>query len=608
MKKKASSTANIGTFAQQVASAAADGYVMLPRQYNGAVSERKSGAPTHEEYLNATLAMVSGTGEVVGKGAGKMLAPSVMGREEVVKGAGTEGLGYITWGLGNRLPNVISWLTNILPYTATATKFNVDVAAGMGFVPKYRYSIVSQGSIVTKEIDYDTAGLILEEQLIEARKELMKFYAENGDKGTSEPSSALIGEDLTKTSVEGSDLYKELEKSYKKKIERIEQDLKDWTETKEKVKDFIGRNNLPLLSLHLFNDMVLFGICFPELELSKLQTVQPKNAMWEPQITGITYREAHACRLEKMDAQGVINYVYHSNRWLDYSAKVGESKDIIAIPALDPEHPAKSLEEKVRDYKTKNPQGDPASRPTRFICPSFYPTAGKPYYPQPSWHSIFGGEVYSFLSTIVADRARRRKNKNILGYIIYVHQDYIRQLQTQRQMELAASDPTRKPGQALTQKEKQQMLDEVWESINKFIASRDNAGKPLLAFTFTDSQGKDHDAYRIVEVPNATAKDAQAQKTELEEISAIVFFALQCHPELIGAVPGRSGAGGGTYQRELYLLKQLQIAPTQQIILRVLDSITAFNKWDSHLRWVVRQQVLTTLDNSKSGLTETQTN
>lgn len=606
-------------FAQQVAKAQAEGYVMMPSRYNGGGTERPSPQPDSEEILNATLSSISDTPMWAGNKrppaqAGTNASASI---SATPKGVGTEGLGLVNWGADNKYPNNISWLTSLLPYPATAAKFNVDVAAGMGFVPKYRYSAVSNGALVTKEIDYDAAGALLEQQLIDARLELMKFYKENEEsemrkeelRANQRQPAQAEGESIPNSSFHtpnSKTLYSQLEQSLLSRIERIEQDLDTWKKTYEENKAFTDHNNLTLLALHLFNDLVMFGICFPELELSGQKTEQPDNALWEPKVTGITYREAHTCRLEEMDAAGRINYIYHSNRWLDQTSgtKGLNEKDMIAIPSLDPEHIKPSLEQKVRNFKTQNAQGSASARPTRFISPSYYPTAGKPYYPLPSWHSIFGGDIYSYLATIVSDRAKRRKNKNILGYIIYVHQDYIQKLIQQEQAKKAVQG--NKKGTSLTQKEQQQLVDTMWQTINTFISERDNAGKPLLAFTFTGSDGKDHDAYRIVEVPNATAKDAQAQKTELEEISAIVFFALQCHPELIGAVPGRTGAGGGTYQRELYLLKQLQVAPLQQLVLQVLNAITAFNNWDTHLVWTVRQQVLTTLDNSKTGLTDSQ--
>ena len=615
----------VDRFASEVRKAQLDGYVTMPAPHG--LSSHGNGGIPFEETLNLALADMNGQDMWAGPVKPPTgYCPSPLGTEIAVPdGIGTPKLGFISWGRSNRLPNQIAALTSILPYTATAAKFNVDVAAGMGFVPKYCYHQMSNGALVAKEIDFKDAGVLLEQQLLDARKELLAFRASLTSGSASDGSA--VGESTAqrnndkeeaaaKRSVpnrgredgeavvldEGASLEEQIERTYVERVERIKAQYERWKKDSVEVEEFLHRNNLALLALNLANDMVLFNICFPEIELSRNTTDQPNNALWKPRATGITYRGAHTCRLEKMDDNGRINYVYHSNRWLDQQNGLVADAEIIAFPSLDPEHPSFSLSEAVRNFKTANPTSKPQKRPTRFILPSYYPSAGRPYYPQPSWYSVFGGDIYSYLSVIVSDRATRRKNKNIIGHIIYVHQDYINRLMLQRQQELAQKDPKR-AGQNLTQEENKQLIDQMWQTINTFLANRDNAGQPLLSYSFTGTDGKEHDAYRIVDVPNTTADDAQADKTELEEISAIVFFALQCHPELIGAVPGRTGAGGGTYQRELFLLKQCQMAPTQQILLKALDTIAQFNEW-KNLKWVVRQQVLTTLDNSKTGLKE----
>lgn len=597
MAKKKEDT--VQSFVADVVQAVNDNYMPMPRQLDKGGNDKNGLTPFDmDQTIDMMLSMAQCSQPVNMWGGNvqpKGLTPTPLGSEVPTSDdIGTPGRGYIEWGAGNRLPNIIANLTQILPYTATAAKFNVDVMAGMGFTPKYKYSAVSNGTLVSKEIDYKDAGVLLEQQLIDAREKLLRFLEEDSESRVTSNSAA----DLQRQA---------LLKTYTQKVENATSAYKKWVKTNEQVSHFVKRNNLPLLAVRLFNDMVYYNIAFPELELSKMSTEQPDNARWKPKVTSISYRDAQTCRLEKMSDDGKIEYVYHSSRWYDRQA-VQEltSDDIIAIPAVDPEHPIDSLEKKIRDFKISHAKGSASDRPTRFILPAFSPTPGRPYYPQPSWYSIYGGDIYPYLSTIVSDRYTRRKNKNIIGHIIYVHQDYIRQLVTQRQTELSRVNPKRSAGAPLTQAEQQELLDEMWTTINTFLTNSDNAGKPLLAFSFTGADGKEHDAYRIVDVPNTTDKDAKAQKTELEEISAIVFFAFQCHPELVGAVPGRTGAGGGTYQRELYLLKQCQVAPTQELVTKVLDTVSKFNEWDEHLVWRIRQQVLTTLDNSKTGLVESQ--
>lgn len=626
-----------------VMKAISDGYMVMPAAFDGGGNKepknRGAAGPDGEQIMNMTIAQLTAKdGKKQPMFAGDVqpndlfIAPSSTGSEVAVKdNIGTPGLGYMQWGSANRLPNLIAQLTGMSPYTATAAKFNVDVSAGMGIVPKYRFAEVSNGALVTRLIDYEDAGVLLEQQAIDARMALLKFRnevfndndnANNEANEPNEPNEANEPETKLKRPVRRSrvehnngevievqaqtplTLEEEIMQKLEDRVDRADKAYNDWKQTKAETKVFLEHNNMVKLSLSLFNDMVYYHIAYPELELSNNKTEQPDNAQWAPKITGITFRDAQTCRLEKMDKQGVINYVYHSNRWLDtnLSDNINDS-DITAIPALNPEHPVSSLEDKIRNFRTTHQGKKPDNRPTRFILPSSYPSPGRPYYPQPSWWSIFGGDVYGYLSTIVSDRATRRKNKNIIGHIIYVHRSYLDKLEQQQRTVVDKKTGAVKTHQ-LTQEEQKAIIEKVWKEINEFLRNRDNSGKPLLAYTFVGNDGKEHDSFRIVDVPAATANEAKADKTELEEISAIVFFALQCHPELIGAVPGRTGAGGGTYQRELYLLKQCQMAPTQQLILKAMEVVSQFNQWDEHLVWTIKQQVLTTLDNSKTGLKE----
>jgi hypothetical protein len=45
------------------------------------------------------------------------------------------------------------------------------------------------------------------------------------------------------------------------------------------------------------------------------------------------------------------------------------------------------------------------------------------------------------------------------------------------------------------------------------------------------------------------------------------------------------------------------MSPMQQLLLLPLYLIKYFNRWDDHLEWEIPREVLTTLDNSKTGIT-----
>jgi hypothetical protein len=316
--------------------------------------------------------------------------------------------------------------------------------------------------------------------------------------------------------------------------------------------------------------------------------------MWVPQVTGIRYRSAHICRLERKDRNGRINYVYISNRFLDprvftgsASEKAEDAYDMIALPALDPQSPLTDLERIVRETRRAN--GSIRKRPTRFILPIAYPSAGRPYYPVPAWQSIFSGDIYEYLMTMISDRNKRRKNSNVIGRILYLNNEYMERLYFQRKAD--------------TPEDKLKVFNELRNQINSFLMDRDNTGKPLVAYTFLGSDGKVYESWKIVEIEANNKQTAEANQKELAEISSIVFFAFGLDSRLVGNTPGDVTSSGGTDLRERFLLKQVQMSPMQQLMLLPLYLIKAFNNLDPHLEFEIPREVLTTLDNSKTGIT-----
>lgn len=586
-KKKQHPVATVVTEAGKSLSAsvsqmAAEGYVSLPvRQVFSNKSESDYG--THwKDVFNTAL----------GGGPDHRANPaavSPVGQEVVVADAGTPGRGYISWGPNNNLPNTIALLVSLLPYTAAGVKFNTDITAGLGPVPKFRYSHYSNGTVVTESIDYESAGVFLEGQLLDRRKELADYYATQRPKG-----STVLGE-----SSESKKLQQQIESQLKQAVADAELAYTTWKKTVEEVNKFQQDNNLDLVCTELANDMSHLGICFPEIVLDR-QRDNKNDVLWMPKAIGLKYRSCCVSRLERMDENNNVNYVYISNQWLDKQVtSTSADYTIAAIPALDPHRPLQSLRDKLADHRIrayngrKRKDGKAVSeRPTRFILPSFYPSLGRPYYPQPMWHSVLFGDIYSYISTIIENRRIAKENSNMAGKIIYIHTEYLAKLYMQEKAENA--------------KDKAALRDQMWHEINTFLRERSNNGQTILSFTFVGSDGKEHDAWRIVDVPLNNKAEAEANKTELLELSSIIFFALNIHPDLIGAVPGsQGGSSGGTYQRELYEMKKLMMAPTQKLILKALDVIRDLNEWDTHLTWEIKQMTLTTLDRNKNGIEET---
>lgn len=515
---------------------------------------------------------------------------------------GTPGLGWMEWGMGNALPNIVSFLTCLQPYTAAGMKFNADICAGLGPQPMYDTAQYVGGNITTRFIRYKDAGLFLRGLIADRQRELYNLL--RPESGAEKPAAAgftALADNLLPAS--GSDnaplnaelVRRDLAQGIHEEIAKLKDDLEEWERTEQEVDFFIRHNNLPYTWLALATDQELFGLSFPEIQLNQ-QEVDSKGKpvdteLWKPRVIGLSYRPCHTTRLERMDSNHRINYVYCSDRWLDtpFVNEDPERDSVIALPCLDVNHPTESLFAHIREARRKRVAT--GERPTRFVLPSVYPSAGRPYYPTPAWHSIFGGDIYEYLSTILSDRLTRKRNSSIIGRVIYIHSDYLQQLFTQAGVN----------GNA---KEKEKLRDRLYNQINTWLANRNNAGQSLLAFTFMGADGKEHRSFEIVEIAADNKSAAEANEKETAEISSIEFLAMGLDHKLVGSSPlSMVGSSGGTDLRERYLLRLLLKSPTQNIMLKTMQVVSDINGWDSHLVWQIQREVMTTLDNSKTGIT-----
>ena len=565
------------------------GYTAVP----GVLGSGKNGGVSYswDDYVNSHLDCSVGGGDKEAAVGHLPLLHVSSGMAMPVKAKnGHEGK-YITWGTGNRLPNVVSLLVSLSPYTAAALKFNIDLATGMGPRPMYAYTQYVGGNITEKKIKLEDAGTLLRGMKRDLQNQLLKLEQDT-EQSANEPqfSPDFLGGEK-KTSV-----AEQMKKDLQEQIADLDQKIAEWEKTNNEVQEFLRDNNLTQTFQQLYADMIKHNICFPELELQQ-KYIDPDTqkqvvgSKWKPKITGLRYRNSKSVRLEKMDDQNQINYVYVSNSWLDNPSATGENLEVDAIPALTEQSPAADLAKLLRRSREAN--AGPKSRPTHIVMPVSYNEYGHPYYPIPAHYSVFSGDVYLYAMTMISDRKKRRDNANVIGRIIYLSDEYMQRLYVQRE--------------CTTTDQKRELFNSVIGEINTFLKNRDNMGEPLVAYTFIGSDGKPYKSWEVVEIENNNKSTAEANKEELAEISSIILFAWGVDSQLIGNTPGTTTRSGGTDLRERYLLKQVQMSLMQQLVLKPLDVIKHHNGWCAPLCWEIQREVLTTLDNSKTGITAAQT-
>ena len=556
------------------------GYTALPGVFGAGSNSPK--LQHYEDYLQSKL--------MCGEGPEKnlpLLHVSACSAQPVKAENGHQGE-FITWGWGNQLPNVVGMLSSLLPYTAAGHRFNKNLMAGLGVKPIYKYVQYVGGNITEKRIDFDSAGTMLQGRIRDLQRELLKLEQDQG--------SAAFPNAADNNSSRIANASEQIRKNLQEQISELREDYYVWKQTKLELDDFLRHNNPSKTFLDMSGDMDLYDLAYAEIQLNQ-QQIDPKTNgkvptnMWKPKVTGIRYRDCHTIRLERRSEEdGLIHNVYISNSWLDASQQAGDVATVKydSLPTISMQSPVIDLESSVS--KARLDKVRESDRPTRFILPIIYSTTGRPYYPIPAWYSVFSGDVYLYASVLIADRAQRRKNANVIGRVIYLSDEYMQRLYMQRE--------------ATTPEKKKQLFNTVIKEINEFLKNRENMGEPLVAYTFIGADGKPYKSWEIVEIESNNKNTADANQTELAEVSSIILFAKGLDSQLIGNTPGTTTRSGGTDLRERYLLKEVQASPTVQLLLSPYRIAAQFNKWDGHLDFEIRRMTLTTLDNSKTGVVE----
>lgn len=579
---KKNRVSNLQQFQQRSAELKSEGYVAVRPGEFTPVRGDVGTVFSWQDYVHSQLIRADGgtSGSAARKQISTVFASS--GGENLAKpqGVGTDGLGFMEWGVGNRLPNIIWLLSRMSPFTAAGVDFIKKILVGHGPKPKYRYTQYVGGNITEKCIPFKTAGVLLRGMIADLKAKEAEAQANTQQNSTDAPLTEIVK--TANGTQEDSDEMKALKR-----------DLETWQQTNDFLQQFMADNDLMDTYLSMAGDMALMSQCFVELQLNQRQLNddgQPvPTSQWTPKVIGIKPRSIFTTRLERMDSNYRINYAYTSNQWLDStqatSAMKPEDLKIAAVPYLPTATAVKDLQRHVRE--ARQARVGRKQRPTRFIMsPRDF---GGPYYADALWHSIFAGSIFEYAFTIVDDRLTRKRNSNIIGRVIYIHQEYLKQLFTQQ---------GEKKNKTMAQ-----IQQEVFNDINTWLSNPDNAGQALISSVFTGLDGKEHKAWEIVEIESKANSQAQAEKTELQEISSIIFFAMGLDSKLIGNTPGDATSSGGTDLRERFLVKQIQFAPLQQLMLRPLEVMSQFNELDTHLFWETDREVLTTLDNSKTGVT-----
>ena len=521
------------------------------------------------------------------------------------------GLGYVKWGPNDATPSVIPPLAQSSPYTAAPLRYLADLTSGLGPSLMYRFP---DGTLC----DMKDAGHKILEQLEKKREKDDKpvdlVDNASGQRQTSDISrqTSFVGdyvmtdggimtiEEAQTLELEphgvstmprslGPNYWNKLYMEWERTWYGYDEDTYGLgTDHVPGAKEFIEENNLNLHLSQCMQDNVMLDIYFPTIGFSN----KGRRGQWKPVINRVGFLGAAETRLEAMDSNRFIHHVYCSAQWRLNGAKLAhaatpESTKIKMYQAAMPQ----SLLHELRYIVDSHQKGRIDDRPLWVVCPTFYPSLNKPYYPQPAWWSVFTSKAFDFSATILYDKYKQRENSTTWSKVLYVSLDWL---------DSVASDL----GISGDRDALQKYVDELDNDVEQFLQRRENNGKMMRQWMWTDQKGDEHYNVKIVDIAEASRDAIKAGKEELELSTSPIFLALQVDPRLVG-VPMVAASNGGTALREMALLKQQLLSVHQRNYTYWLDSIARFNGWSERCEWHIKQQTFTTLDNSKTGTVET---
>ena len=515
------------------------------------------------------------------------------------------GLGYIPWGPADNLPSVVPVLAKSLPYTAAPLRYIADLTAGLGPKLMYRFpdgelvEFRDAGERLRQEVDAEEQRQREELQAEEDRNTYHGVHLLKRTTGVQGFKSLRVQDVNVNGNGNLNDQTTNLPISQTTNLPNAQSLYDDWYRTwygydmKEEngsvthipgAKEFLDDNNLNLHLSQCMQDDVMLDMYFPTVGLQR-----GRRGAWKPKIVRLGVLKSDSVRYECMNEYRHINHVYFSDLWRTKGIggdSIPSDAGYVLYPTAMPEHMLSDLNYIIES----NQRTRIKDRPTWIVCPTFYPSGG-PYYQQPAWWSVFTSKAFDFSSTILYDKAKQRENITSWGKIMYISLDYLDQIFSQEGYQ--------------GQKDKQeQFIGELENNMEQFLQHRENHGKMMRQWMWLGQDGKEHHNVEIVDIAETTNDAVKAGKEELELSTSPIFLALQVDPRLVG-VPMVAASNGGTALREMHLLKQQQLSVKQRLYLNFLNTISKFNEWSDRAEWVIKQQTLTTLDNSKTGTVET---
>ena len=121
-----------------------------------------------------------------------------------------------------------------------------------------------------------------------------------------------------------------------------------------------------------------------------------------------------------------------------------------------------------------------------------------------------------------------------------------------------------------------------------------NSGKAWITGYYIDPSGHEVRDIRVHNIEGS--KEGGDYADDINVAANTLCYADNTHPNLVGAVPGKSqNNNSGSDKRELFTMKQALETAFHDLLLRPVELVCEYNRWDG-IHPTVPMIMLTTLD------------
>ena len=342
----------------------------------------------------------------------------------------------------------------------------------------------------------------------------------------------------------------------------------------DEIRDFCLTNSFPSLFLEQCTDMKYFYMSAMLIVLSNDKT----------KIVKVHHLDACNIRFEKADAHGKINHIFYGN-W-----EKGDYNKIVRYPLLSMKDPISDI--MIRTGKERNNLGEKKSEAQAcYAIVTKFPTPGFAYYPVPYYMSVFKSKWFEIKQLAATYKKAKLKNLGSIRYVVSIHKSYWEEQFIERGI-------TNNP------EKQKEVRAEIYNNLKTFVTGVENSGKMWITGSYTSPDGKQISQIFITKIDDKTEGGDFSE--ENQEACNMICYADGIHPNMVGAVPGKSQMNNsGSDKRELFTLKQSLETPFRDIMLIPHELIIRFNGWQDKVRPVIPMALLTTLDKHADSVTVT---